>query len=73
MIIILAYIFYFIAASASPLQRRWLAKNKNPENTGQIHFAFQVAFITVVLSLLLPIFKPFYLEGNVFYLVGGNQ
>lgn len=67
---ILAYIFYFIAASASPLQRRWLAKHKNPENTGQIHFAFQVAFITVVFSLLLPIFKPFYLEGNIFYLVG---
>jgi drug/metabolite transporter (DMT)-like permease len=66
----LSYIFYFIAASASPLQRRWLAATKNPDNKGQIHFAFQAAFITVVLSLLLPIFKPFYLAGDSYYLIG---
>lgn len=69
-IALLSYIFYFIAASASPLQRRWLAKNKNLTNEGQIHFAFQVTFITVVLSLVLPFFKPFQLEGNIYYLIG---
>lgn len=70
MIEFFSYIFYFIAASASPLQRRWLATTKNLDNKGQIHFAFQVTFITVVLSLLLPIFKPFKLEGDFAYLIG---
>jgi drug/metabolite transporter (DMT)-like permease len=70
MIEFLSYIFYFVAASASPLQRRWLATTKNIDNKGQIHFAFQVTFITVVLSLFLPFFKPFYLAGDFYYLVG---
>ncbi|MPM51668.1 hypothetical protein SDC9_98419 [bioreactor metagenome] len=70
MIQLLSYLFYFVAASASPLQRRWLAKNKNIDNKGQINFAFQVSFITVVLSLLLPIFNHFSLQGNIFYLIG---
>ena len=70
MIIFLSYIFYFVAASASPLQRRWLAKKKNITNEGQIHFAFQVTFITVVLSLLLPFFQPFHVQGNIYYLIG---
>ncbi len=70
MIGFLSYIFYFIAASASPLQRRWLATKKNADNKGQIHFAFQVSFVTVVLSLLLPFFKHFEIQGNIFYLVG---
>lgn len=69
-IVFLSYIFYFIAASASPLQRRWLATKKNLNNEGQIHFAFQVTFITVILSLILPFFKPFQLEGNIYYLIG---
>ena len=66
---ILAYIFYFVAASASPLQRRWLAKNKNKENTGQIAFAFQVAGIVAILSLLLPLFQPIYFKGNILSLI----
>ncbi|MFA6897087.1 MAG: DMT family transporter [Patescibacteria group bacterium] len=66
----LSYIFYFIAASASPLQRRWLATTKNFDNKGQVHFAFQVTLVTVILSLLLPVFKPFYLAGNLFHLIG---
>jgi len=70
MVQLLSYIFYFVVASASPLQRRWLATKKNVDNKGQIHFAFQVSFITVVLSLLLPLFKPFYLTGNIFHLIG---
>lgn len=70
MIIFLSYIFYFVAASASPLQRRWLATKKNLTNEGQIHFAFQVTFITVILSLLLPFFEPFHIQGNIYYLIG---
>lgn len=62
---ILAYIFYFIAASASPLQRRWLATKKNINNSGQIHFAFQVSFVMVILSLLLPLFQPFKISGDI--------
>jgi drug/metabolite transporter (DMT)-like permease len=69
MFTLLSYLFYFVAASASPLQRRWLATRKNVNNTGQINLAFRVAFITVVLSFLLPIFKPFYLEGDSFVLI----
>ena len=70
MSILLSYLFYFVAASASPLQRRWLSTKKNTENRGQIHFAFQVTLITVFLSLLLPLLKPFYLTGNTLHLIG---
>lgn len=69
MIQIFAYIFYFIAASASPLQRRWLATKKNIDNSGQIHFAFQVSLVIVLLSLLLPLFQPFKISGNIFYII----
>jgi len=69
MLALLSYLFYFVAASASPLQRRWLATRKNTNNTGQISLAFQVALITVALSLLLPIFKPFYFQGGSFTLI----
>ncbi|MBP6889881.1 MAG: EamA family transporter [Candidatus Moranbacteria bacterium] len=65
----LSYLFYFIAATASPLQRRWLATKKNPENSGQIHFAFQVTIIVSILGLLLPLFKPFHLTGNPLHLI----
>ena len=67
MLIFLSYIFYFIAATASPLQRRWLAK-KQKDNSGQINFAFRVSFIVVILSLLLPLFQPFRLQWNFFSL-----
>lgn len=69
MIVLLAYLFYFIAASASPLQRRWLAINRKAESEGQIHFAFKVTAITVILSLLLPFLKPFYLAGDITHLI----
>ncbi|KKP67638.1 MAG: hypothetical protein UR66_C0012G0002 [Candidatus Moranbacteria bacterium GW2011_GWE1_35_17] len=69
MLTLLSYLFYFVAASASPLQRRWLATRKNANNTGQINLAFRVAFITVILSLLLPIFKPFYFQGSPLALI----
>ena len=70
MIIFLSYLFCFIAASASPLQRRWLATHKNIKNEGQVRLAFQVSFITVILSFILPLFEPFHLQGNIFYLIG---
>jgi drug/metabolite transporter (DMT)-like permease len=64
MTVLISYLFYFVAASASPLQRRWLASKKNADNTGQIHFAFQVTSVTVLLSLSLPFFQPFRFEGS---------
>ena len=69
MLTTLSYLFYFVAASASPLQRRWLATRKNINNTGQISLAFHVALITVILSFILPVFKPFNLQGDAFTLI----
>lgn len=62
---LLAYLFYFIAASASPLQRRWLAVHKGGNPEGQLHFAFQVTAITAILGLLLPFFKPLSFSGDI--------
>lgn len=67
--IFLEYLFYFVAASASPLQRRWLAKTKNIENNGQINLSFWVTFIAAILSLSFPFFSDFFISGNKFYLV----
>jgi len=66
---IFAYIFYFVAASASPLQRRWLALNRNVESRGQIHFAFLVALVTVVLSPILLFLDRFRISGNASTLI----
>lgn len=69
MITLLAYLFYFIAASASPLQRRWLAiRRRQGEDKGQINFAFRVALIVVTLSLFIPLFQPFKLNGDILFL-----
>ncbi len=68
--IILAYIFYFVAASASPLQRRWLAKKKDIDGKGQIHFAFQSSVVIALCSLFLPLLSPFYIAGNLWYITG---
>jgi len=56
MAILLAYIFYFIAASVSPLQRRQLALRRETDK-GQIDFAFRVMLITFVLSSILVLFR----------------
>lgn len=53
---LLAYIFYFFAATISPLQRRHLAITRESD-IGQIDFAFRVMLITTVLSSVLFLFK----------------
>jgi len=53
---VLAYIFYFVAATASPLQRRHLATTRETD-AGQIDFAFRVMFVCTVLSLILALFQ----------------
>lgn len=60
-----AYVFYFVAASASPLQRRWLSQVRNERDTGQIAFAFHISLITVILGCILPFISPFTLAGDV--------
>lgn len=66
---IVAYIFYFIASTASPLQRRWLATNKNHDNKGQIAFAFQITLLTSILSLVFLFFEPFYIQGSIYKII----
>lgn len=54
-----AYIFYFLAATASPLQRRALAVKKSISWKQQVSFAFHVQlWVTILGTLLLPLFSP---------------
>lgn len=69
MVDLVAYLFYFVASSASTLQRRWLAVNKNITNEGQLQLAFQAFAITAVGGLLIPFFVPFVLTGDPLKLV----
>ncbi len=69
MIVLLSYLFYFVAASASPLQRRWLSVKGEADSRGQVDFAFRVVLITVVLSLFIPLFQPFQINGNIVNLI----
>lgn len=62
--VILSYIFYFIASSASSLQRRFLFKHKEYTTAEQITFAFQCVLILFLGSLSFPFFSPFYLSGG---------
>ena len=61
---IFSYLFYFVVAILAPLQIRWLTKNKNPENKGQINLAFRVTFIRVLFGVGLIAFYPFYISGE---------
>jgi drug/metabolite transporter (DMT)-like permease len=54
--ILLAYLFFFVAASASPLQRRQLSLRRE-NDAGQVDFAFRVMFITFLLSAILIFVK----------------
>lgn len=67
--VILAYLFYFTAASISPIQRRYLAK-KDINHEGQTHFAMQIMFVMAMCGLFLPLFQPFVLRGNPTELIG---
>lgn len=69
MTIILSYIFYFIAASLAPLQRRWLIRDKTFTAAEQINFTFKVIFILFLGSLTFPFFSPFYISGGAFRLI----
>lgn len=69
MAILLAYLFYFIAASASPLQRRWLAVNRDASQRGQVHFAFQIMLMLVFFGFGLPFFQPFFIRGSIFNII----
>lgn len=63
--ILLSYLFYFAAAIASPLQRRWLAKKHDVDMAGQIRLAFFVTLIIAILGLPLALVSPFELSGNL--------
>ncbi|MFA6520449.1 MAG: EamA family transporter [Candidatus Paceibacterota bacterium] len=69
MTIIFSYIFYFIAASIAPLQRRWLIRSKTFTPSEQINFTFKVIFILFLGSLTFPLFSPFYISNDTFKLV----
>jgi drug/metabolite transporter (DMT)-like permease len=69
MITFLSYIFYFVASSASPLQKRWLAKKKDLDGKGRINLAFRTMCFLAVGSLFFPFFSPFYFSGNPWNLV----
>ena len=65
MLILLNYLFYFIAASASPLQRRWLATTRREAGPqGQVFLAFTNTLIVAVLGLFIPLFSKFELSDN---------
>jgi drug/metabolite transporter (DMT)-like permease len=59
---LLAYLFYFIAATIAPIQRRWLS-TKN-EGGNKIDLSFKVSFVAAMLVLILPLFSPFVLHGS---------
>jgi len=64
MAIILSYIYYFVASTASALQIRSLTKRKDLESSQQVLFTFQIIFILFLGSLAFPFFSQFYLAGG---------
>ncbi len=68
MILLLSYVFYFIASSAKSLQQRFLLKNKDYTTAEQITFTFHCMFFLFLGSLLFPFFSPFYLSGGFLHL-----
>jgi hypothetical protein len=69
MIIILSYIYYFVASSAASLKIRWLTKKKDLDSKDQVLFTFQIMFILFLGSLLFPFFSRFYISENHLYLL----
>ena len=62
MIALLCYLFYFASASASPLQRRWLAKRRTQEE--QIRLAFLVQLFVAIAGFSLLLIHPFSLANK---------
>lgn len=62
-----AYVFYFVVASASPIQRRWLAINR-PKAKGELLFATRVMGIVALLSLTVLIFSQPHFQGNPWFI-----
>lgn len=66
---ILAYLFYFVATSASSLQRRWLAREKAVDTAGQINLVFKATLLNVLFSPVLLLFSPLEFKGDIGYLI----
>lgn len=65
---LISYLFYFVAATASPLQRRHLAIRRINDK-GQLDFAFRVMLITLLLSPVLMIFKRPVIKENLIEII----
>lgn len=57
-----AYLFYFIAATIAPIQRRWLSTRN--EGGNKIDLSFRVSLVAAAFVLILPLFSPFVLHGS---------
>ena len=67
---LLAYLFYFVAASASPIQRRHLAKRNDGNVASQVRFSAAVMlFPAIIGSFVIPFFAPAYWQGNLWTLI----
>lgn len=69
MTVLLSYLFYFVASTASSLQIRWLTKKNDLESHEQVRFTFQIIAILFLGSLTFPFFSPFFVAGNYYYLL----
>ncbi|MDB5178547.1 MAG: hypothetical protein JWN01_490 [Patescibacteria group bacterium] len=61
--LLLCYVFYFIAATLSPLQRRKLSLT-SPTSGYTFAFAFRTSLVVGCLGLLLPFFSPAEFKGE---------
>lgn len=69
MLILLSYLYYFIASSANSLHIRYLTKKRDLASMDQIRFTFETFLILSLGSLLFPFFSPFYISGNYLHLI----
>jgi drug/metabolite transporter (DMT)-like permease len=68
MIIILSYLYYFVASAGNALYIRYLTKKRDLASVDQISFSFQTFLILFLGSLLFSFFSPFYISGNYLHL-----
>ncbi len=68
MIVLLSYLYYFIASSAQSLHIRYLTKKRDLASRDQIRFTFQTFLILSLGSLAFPFFSSFYIKGNFLHL-----